>query len=375
MKNICIIFFGNFEVDARCYNMAETILESKKFHLSIICLKKTTNKPAHFQNIKFYNLEISKNKILKYYDFHVQTKQILKQNNFNIVCAADLYSLSATIQLSHSYQLIYDCREIYSELEAHIQKPFYKIFWRLCEKYYLNFVNDIIVTAPSDAMILKNIYKNLTTHTHKPNFHTIYNFPKYQNYSKSKILHHNFNINQKYKIILYQGVIQTGRGIDKLIDLIKLDKQFVAVIIGNGVAKKQYINLVQKSKLSNKIFFMDAVPYNQLLQYTAAADIGWLVIDTNSISNQLALPNKLFEYTLMGLPVLTTNLTNVSPLIKKYNIGIIIMDHNNIQECKNAAVSALKIPVTALDLHNIAKKNFVWGNNKNINNNFLKILK
>ena len=57
---------------------------------------------------------------------------------------------------------------------------------------------------------------------------------------------------------------------------------------------------------------MDAVPYNDLFQYTAAADIGWLLINKKSISNKFALPNKLFEYILMGIPIVSSNIKNIT---------------------------------------------------------------
>ena len=55
-----------------------------------------------------------------------------------------------------------------------------------------------------------------------------------------------------------------------------------------------------------------------------ACDIGWLVIKGHGISNQLALPNKLFEYAVAGLPIISSSLRNMKNIVKKYNLGVIV---------------------------------------------------
>ena len=123
--------------------------------------------------------------------------------------------------------------------------------------------------------------------------------------------------------------------------------------------------------MQDRVIFIDAVPYLNLLEYTASADIGWLVINKNSISNQLALPNKLFEYVVMGLPVLSSDVQNVSLIMKQFNVGKIIKNMDDIKECFDGAISLLNHNINAEELHNIACKNFIWEKQKN---KFLSIL-
>ena len=364
MKSVCIIFLGHFNLDARCINMAETIINSKKYNLSIINLKHKSLSLQNFKKITFFNLTISNAKFFKYYDFHSQAKKIVKTNNFDIIISSDLYSLSAAA--GNSRKLIYDCREIYSELEAHISKPLYKKFWFQYEKYYLRFVNHIIVNAESDKKKLHRIYK-----LQNIEIDIIFNFPKYQKYQNNFTLRKKFNIEKKNKIILYQGVVQKGRGLMRLIKLIQSSNKFTAVVIGDGPNKKIYTEYVNKQNLKDKVFFIEAVPYLRLLEYTASADIGWLVINKNSISNQLALPNKLFEYILMGLPVLSSNIKNVALIIKQFNIGQIVENESDLVECLTKAISLSNSSLSAEELHQIASKNFVWHKQKN---NFLDVL-
>ena len=36
------------------------------------------------------------------------------------------------------------------------------------------------------------------------------------------------------------------------------------------------------------------------------------------------MPNKFFEYTMAGLPVLVSNLKDLSENVKKYNLGVVV---------------------------------------------------
>ena len=59
-ENIAIIFLGKFSTDARCQNMASSILKSTNYKLSIICLNDENVDNQIFNKINFYYLNISK---------------------------------------------------------------------------------------------------------------------------------------------------------------------------------------------------------------------------------------------------------------------------------------------------------------------------
>ena len=116
---------------------------------------------------------------------------------------------------------------------------------------------------------------------------------------------------------------------------------------------------------------MDAVPDNDLLQYTASADIGWLVINKESISNKFALPNKLFEYMLMGIPVISSNIKNIVDIMDKHNLGIVVNNELDALDCKQALSALVAMNLNSITLHEIAKKHFIWEKQKET---FLNIL-
>ncbi len=327
LKNVAIVFLGDFSYDARCINMALSLMK-ENYQVSVIHNQLST-KPLDlkFKKIKFFHLNIQPRKIITYFSFYNKVKFILQKNNFDILIAGDLYSLANICKYKNKSHLIYDCREIYFELSAHQKHPIKKYISYIYENYFLQFVDTVFVTAESDLNLLQSKYSR---HYHLK-WYTLYNFP-YNFHNKGNInLYQKLNIPKQHKLLLYQGVIQKHRGIRALIEVINSSSSLSAIIVGDGPALDQYKKIVSNKNLNDKIYFLGKIPYLQMLSYTASCDIGWLIIKPKGISNKLALPNKLFEYTLAGLPVISTQLPNIFPIIKKNNFGICVQE-NNLEE-------------------------------------------
>ena len=124
-----------------------------------------------------------------------------------------------------------------------------KIIIKYVERFCLKNVYKVLVTAKTDSLFLQKLYNNLSI-----SFHTIYNYPMQINANKGdNYLRKNFNIKNQNRILIYQGVIQRGRGIKKLINIIKNTKNFVGFIVGSGEAENYYKEYVKASFLENKI--------------------------------------------------------------------------------------------------------------------------
>ena len=60
----------------------------------------------------------------------------------------------------------------------------------------------------------------------------------------------------------------------------------------------------------------------------SSADIGLTIFDPDyTRSIRYCLPNKLFEYLMVGLPVLTSSLDAIAEFINTYDVGQIVSSH------------------------------------------------
>ena len=315
-KTVAILFLGDYHYDARCVNMAHSLLK-EKFKITVYHSSKV-NTDTCDGNINLVNIDLINIKWFKYVFWVQKLSGYLSKSKFDVVIASDLYSLpAACCNKKNITNIVYDSREIYSSLSAHVNSIIKNTFLYLLEKYSIGYADSIITTAKSDEEYLKKLYPQYGY----VQYYVIHNFPKTYTNHKTMTLKQKLKIDNQHKILLYQGVIQRGRGIKQMIRIVEDMQNVVGVLIGSGDALQYYKTLAQQSKAHKNIYFLNSIVYKQLLSFTKSADIGLAIIEPLGISNQFALPNKIFEYALCGVPVLASNLCNMKAYIKKFNLG------------------------------------------------------
>jgi glycosyltransferase involved in cell wall biosynthesis len=92
------------------------------------------------------------------------------------------------------------------------------------------------------------------------------------------------------------------------------------VLIGDGPEKEKLIQFKKKEGLDN-VHLLDPVPKNEIFDYTQAADCGIISLADNEVFRG-ARPNKLFDYTFVGLPIVTTVDGEVRDIVEKNKVGV-----------------------------------------------------
>ena len=357
-KNIALVYLGDLLFDARIINMAITLLQNNWKVSFIGCSTEKTELPPLISAINIIPIMLKHRGVRQYFEYYYKARKALRTETFNVIIAGDLYSLASAVAAKQGKQrLIYDCREIYTHLNAHINRPMKRFILSLYEKYYIKFFNAVFVTAETDLQYLMQKYKK---YSHLK-WDVIYNFPINIALDLPLDIHQKFNLALKYKIICYQGVIQEGRGLQQLLLVIKNSKHLACLIIGSGEGKKKYQKIASQYNITNRVLFLARVPYLSLFKYTAACDVGWAVIKSHSLSNRFALPNKVFEYGLMNLPVIASRLPNLVALFGQYRLGKLVDEHNTSQQIQ--AIDALI--AQAYNYQEVVVKHFTWEKQKN----------
>lgn len=154
------------------------------------------------------------------------------------------------------------------------------------------------------------------------------NVPPYQVVPKSDWLRQHLGLGPEVRIALYQGALQPNRSLDVLIRAAKFLEQDIFIVL-MGLGPKETVSqleaLILNEGVADRIKIIPAVPYEELLEWTASADIGLTIFSPDySLSIRFTLPNKLFEYLMAGLPILSTQLDAIAEMIKKYDVGQIV---------------------------------------------------
>ena len=331
---VCMILMSDFVNDARVTKEARTL--SKAGHNVIVYSLKS---PKTLEYEQRDNFEIIRTKIytrnllpkgqvfffIKYIEFLFQTIRKLIWHPFDIYHAHDLETLPIGFIISRIKHkpLVYDSHELYIDsVKTHkIARP----FWYLIEKFLAPKTSVNIMETKSRGEVFAKRYR-----VNRPN--VLMNC-QYLNINKNKsnVLRKLLPIPIENKILIYQGKVEQNRGVDILIDALKHLKKVTLVIIGPG----NYINtLRQNVKLSgqqNHAFVLDPVPWEQLAEFTASADIGVFPLQNVCLNYYLALSNKLFEYLSAGLPVVFSNFPEIRKIIIDNNVGTVVNEKDPVE--------------------------------------------
>lgn len=122
-------------------------------------------------------------------------------------------------------------------------------------------------------------------------------------------------------IVLYQGLLDYSRCIGEMIDSAKYYSEgSVLVLLGGG--KDEWAEPGQMKEFPSNVVHLPYVPYPQLVAYTSSADVGMLFYRNTCRNNYFCAPNKLFEYMMMGLPVITNDYPGIKKFVEGENVGL-----------------------------------------------------
>ena len=266
-------------------------------------------KSKYFGNLFFIQ-------VLKYFEFCFRIYIFYRKKNIRVINVHCLQLLPLGIVLKYIFKskLIYDIHEL--ETEAYNYRGIKKKIFKVIETVGIVYVDLVIVVSESIADWYVFEYK-----ISRPT--VVLNVPfrrslEYHNYFREKL-----SIREDQKILLYQGGFMLERGISLILESFKLrnDDRIVAVFMGYGPLET---DIIKASKMCKNIYLYPAVPPDILLEYTSSADIGIVLTENTCISHFYSMPNKLFEYAMAGLAVLVSNMKDMSALVQKNAMGLVI---------------------------------------------------
>jgi glycosyltransferase involved in cell wall biosynthesis len=285
---------------------------------------------------------------LFYKFFNIRLLLHLIYNRYDLLVANDLDTLLPNYIVSKLKQLplVYDSHEYFTGVPEIQNRPIVKWVWKTIERLIFPHLKNVMTVSDSISFQYESEYEVRPI--------VIRNCSKKAGiiipFSREELL-----VSKYHLLLIMQGTgINIDRGGIELIEAISKTENVSMLIVGSGDMITVLKEKVLGYNLSERVKFFAKVPWEELIRYTKAADVGLSLDKDTNINYRFSLPNKLFDYITAGIPVIAGNLPEVSKIVNENNCGIILPEVSPAE-----IVKALKMITENPELLSELKKNAV----------------
>ena len=308
MKRIIISVTNDLVSDQRVNRVATTL--SEEGLIVLLVGRALPNSPVLDQApYKMHRMKVPfKKGFLFYASYNIWLFFFLIFHKSNALLANDLDTLPANYIVSKIKRipLIFDSHEYFPEVPELVNRPKVKKVWERIEQMFVPKVKYGYTVCESIANIYKTKYGT--------SLEVVRNLP-FRRTEQIKV-----KKAEKY-LIMYQGAINIGRGIELVMEAMKYIDNATLIIAGDGDIIDQIKEKSKEEGLEGKIEILGRLPMFKLKEYTAKACLGFSLEENLGLNYYYALPNKLFDYIQAEIPVITSDFPEMANIVNTYKIG------------------------------------------------------
>ncbi len=226
----------------------------------------------------------------------------------DLVCAIDLDTILPVYCISRLRGIprVYDAHEYFSQLPEVIRRPAIQRWWLAIERFSLPRFPNGYTVSQSIAEAFHRQYG--------VRYGVIRNLPRYSFQPATP---------PPAPLLLYQGAINEGRGLEQLIPAMK-EIPAVLHLYGDGNFLEKAKELVRAHQLEEKVIFKGVLPPGDLQQVTRRYTAGINLVAREGLNQYYSLANKFFDYMQAGLPQLTMDFPEYRRVNEQYEVALLI---------------------------------------------------
>ena len=256
--------------------------------------------------------------LLTYGEFVLRAFAAALRSRADVYEAHDLPALLPTVLAAkiRGKPVLYHANELFPETHPRVR---FAWFWRALERRLVPWCDEVITPDEHRGRIYRDEYRARRMPL------TVRNCPPYRPPIESTQLRdllerRGFEFSS---VVLYQGLVDSMRCIEELADATRsFDPGVVLAVLGSGFGT--WADPAARLAAFDRIVVLPRVPYHQLAPYTASADMGVLLYRNDCRNNYYCAPNKLFEYMMMGRPVIAPRFPGLVPLVEGEGVGLCV---------------------------------------------------
>ena len=313
MKRIFVSVTNDMTNDQRVNRICNTLCDMG-FDVVVLCrrLKSSAELESRRYIVKRFRLLINKG-FLFYSCFNLRIFLYLLFHRCDALLANDLDTLFANALISKLKRknLYYDTHELFTEVPELLNSGFKKKVWLWIERH--------CIQRPIATYTVCNSIAKYYNEKYGLDMKVVRNLPT------SKEMH---SYEGRENILLYQGALNMGRGIELLIEMMKHIPDYKLYIAGKGYMDSELKKLTANLNLTDRVVFTGNLRFDELHKLTSKAKIGFSVEQGESLNYKYALPNKIFDYIQAGTPVVCSDFPEMRAVVEGYDVGEIFAGHD-----------------------------------------------
>ena len=296
--------------------------------LDVVNICPNAKKTTKFK-IKTIGFEQKEGYLKRFYSLIKLYKLGLKQHA-DVIIAPEPDSLVIAYWIKRKQKkikLLFDSHEYYYKYFDNIfkNKLISSVFNILVDKI-INYVVKRIYGVMVVTERMKKKYKKINERAYLiPNTNDIVSKGKY-NYNKNSYL-----MNKKY--FIYEGLFYYPEIIINTAKLLRRNNINVSILLLGGFSKNsnysknvsEFRKIVFGENLQEYITFIEWVPFYGMQQYIINCIAGLVIMNPNDYL-YYALPNKLFDYMALGVPIITFDFPEITKIVKEEKCGIVVKE-------------------------------------------------
>ncbi|MEO6133305.1 MAG: glycosyltransferase [Saprospiraceae bacterium] len=250
---------------------------------------------------------------LFYIEYNKRLFIYLLFHRFDISCACDLDTALGVrwACFLKKRKSVYDAHEFFTEVPELTGRHFIKRVWEWIAKSTIPRFDLCYTVGEELATIMGNKYQT--------EFKVIRNIAPYQPSSVDLI-----PIYLRKKILLYQGALNVGRGLQECIKAVSKLQEWEFWLAGEGDITEQLKALTKQLGLEQKVKFLGWVHPDDLPSLMHEAKLGINMREKGSLNDYYSLPNKFFDCIHAGLPSINMNYPEYKSVNEKYPCSILL---------------------------------------------------
>lgn len=300
-----------------------------------------------------------------YYELNRGLRRKVAEQRPDIVWANDTDTLLGCYLAARRRRakLVMDAHELFPEVPEIQHKPLVKWVWRTLERWLMPKCDALLTVCDSIAEhyrlqlgVSMTVVRNLREASRHRDFET----------SRHRVEESTSGTTptSDLRLLLYQGRVNVGRGVDWAIDALEWLPECRLVVAGDGDLLEEMKAYAASKEWSERISFTGRLMPEKMHALTPQADVGLVMLEDMGLSYHYALPNRIGDFVQAGVPMVVSDLPEMAAVVKRYRIGEVMREPG----AKALADSIQKVLAIGKEHYNFepARRDMDWNKEKQI---------